>query len=238
MEAWRREAGSFLGTGARTIVSTDGSGSISRRHGSTDVQALTLLQDYPEGGLRAPDVELFAKALQVRKIRRLVEPHGGPHTNFALYWVHQWYGYLRQGARILTSTCDFVHFDRRSDRHNTQHQAPRHWRYILKSYGAMRGLHVRQPTERSATTDMRDPTMQDHRVWSLGEVLMEPLFYNPWLSGRWGRGPFPGLGRRAGSVPGRVPRARGAVMPDEPHHHHAPDRRATRCDTVRPPSDR
>ena len=37
---------------------------------------------------RAPDVEHFAAALQIRKLRRLLEPHSGPQTNIILHWLH------------------------------------------------------------------------------------------------------------------------------------------------------
>ncbi len=92
------------------------------------------MQDYPEGGIRVPDIEAFAQALQVRRIRRVLEPHSGLHTNFLLYWLHQFYGHLRQGKRLLMSTCDFLQFDP-----NKEKISPRLWRYTLKSLGTMHG---------------------------------------------------------------------------------------------------
>ena len=74
----------------------------------TDIKKLTLIQDYPEGGMRAPDVELFTEAIYINKIARLLEPRPEPHTNLILFWINQTYGHLRQGLRILTSSCDFL----------------------------------------------------------------------------------------------------------------------------------
>ena len=48
----------------------------------------------------------------------------------------------RQGKRLLTSTCDFVHFDPTPA---DAKQAPPSWNYVLKAVGAMRGLQPAAP---------------------------------------------------------------------------------------------
>ena len=97
MEAWRKECWSFYAN------HTD------RSNCSTNIKHVTLIQDYAEGGQRAPDVETFCRALHATKIRRLTEPHTGQHTNFLRHWMEKDYGKLRQGMRLILSNCDFLH---------------------------------------------------------------------------------------------------------------------------------
>ena len=181
VEKWRREAWTFMRNGSNT--------------GATDVSHVTLMQDYAEGGKRIPDVERFACALKARRLRHLLEPHESPHTEFALYWIRRYYGHLRQGLRLLISNCDFLFFD---DTPANEKVAPLEWNYTLKTIGGMRGLqpamdqggcqpHVHYPlgnTREGAGGMVR--TVASKPVRSIGEILMEPLFYNPNLSGWWG----------------------------------------------------
>ena len=191
LEAWREEGWSFVA----------GSGGAAREEGcrgltvATNVSHVMLLQDYAEGGRRIPDVEGFARALQVRKLRHMIEPHPAPHANFLLYWLDRFYGHLRQGRRLLISSCDFLQFDPGPEESK---QAPLMWNYVLKAIGAMRGLqpavdqkgavpHVHYPEgdrAQGAGGRVRAPNCKSG--WSLGEVVMEPLFYNPYLAGWWG----------------------------------------------------
>ena len=87
MNEWRKEAWAFYGNHGREA------------RGSTNVRHYTLVQDYTEGGQRAPDVESFGRAIQVSKITRLLQPSEGLHLNFLQYWMSLDYGVLRQGAR-------------------------------------------------------------------------------------------------------------------------------------------
>ena len=116
MESWRKEAWSFYGN------------HISRTNCSTDISHTTLIQDYPEpeGGQRAHDVENFCKAIHTTKLRRMLEPHAGQHTNYVKYWMNKDYGKLRQGLRLLASNCDFL---------DLSNNVPLYWRVILRNIG-------------------------------------------------------------------------------------------------------
>ena len=96
MEDWRKEAWSFYANHA------------NRTNCSTDISHTTLIQDYAEGGQRAPDVETFCRAIHATKLRRITEPHNGQHTNFYLHRLQRDYGKLRQGQRLVFSNCDFL----------------------------------------------------------------------------------------------------------------------------------
>ena len=182
MEQWRKVGWQFFARG---------SGSRGSAHVATPIRQLTLIQDYSNGGCRAPDVENFAAALQIRKVRRLLEPHEGPHCNILLYWLQRTYAHLRQGRRLLMSACDFLCFD-------APRAAPRSLRYLLKAIGCMRGplpaaeqkgAHPFAQYQRLAAdahSSAGPRTVHVKSVWPFGEVIMEPLLYNPNLSGWWG----------------------------------------------------
>jgi len=102
--AFRNNADTTLPSSRETHGST-------RSSLTTNVAHMTLIQDHAEGGKRITDVESFARALKIRQLRHMAEPRPPPHTNFLLYWLDKYYGHLRQGKRLLTSTCDFLHFD-------------------------------------------------------------------------------------------------------------------------------
>ena len=158
------------------------------------IKQSVLIQDHAEGGKKAPDVETFIKAMYIRKIRRIVEPHPGVHRNFIMYWIDKYYGFLRQGLRILTSNCDFLHFD-----DGTLKQAPAEWRAALKSIGALNGLTPAAPQgglnpfeqyyelKTGCTHSGKDRTVAiGNRTWSIAEIFQEPIGYNPNLGGWWG----------------------------------------------------
>ena len=156
---------------------------------ATDVTHMSLIQDHLEGGKRIHDVELFTKALQLRRIRHLLEPQDGPHTNFLHYWLSRHYGHLKQGSRLLLSHCDFSEL--------ITEDTPLFWRYTLKSLGTMRGLtpalnqegylpHIVYHNTKTPAGSEQERTVNPKVVMSLAEVLMEPLFYNPNMQGWWG----------------------------------------------------
>ena len=169
MEDWRKEAWSFYANHA------------NRSNCSTDISHTTLIQDYAEGGQRAPDVETFCRAIHATKLRRITEPHKGQHTNFYLHWLLRDYGKLRQGQRLVLSNCDFLHL---SD------ETPLYWRAILKNIGSMRGFNVAtnkgaraKRTREGGTNSLAGEVRQWEGKLSLGEILMEPVFYNPRIGG-------------------------------------------------------
>ena len=72
------------------------------------------MQDYPEGGRRCLDVELFTRALRMRTIRFLFEPTQHPPipTNKLLvfHWIRLSYPHLPyHPITILLSNCDMSH---------------------------------------------------------------------------------------------------------------------------------
>ena len=174
MNAWREDVWDFIARGA--IAAANGT-----RRGHTNVKHTTLVQDYTEHGTRAVDVELFTRSLHIRKVRSMVEPSQGHTLHLPYFWINKHYGHLRQGKRLLMSSCDFLKL--------THADTPLRWRAVLKPFGAMRGFRPRPAEETTPGTRSRDPrTPRDlpREGWSLGEVLMEPLHYNPHITGEWG----------------------------------------------------
>ena len=182
MAAWEKAGWQFFTESAKSTVEVDAR---TRSH-STNVQRAVLIQDYPETGRRTQDVELFTRALYIRKLRHLVEPRSNPEQNLVYYWLHKTYGHLRMGARLLVSSCDFLQL--------SDADTPHTWRVIMKNVGAMRGLIPNVDQEgASPEVTYTELTYQHQRrtvnvkvAWSLGEVLMEPIFYNPNIAGWWG----------------------------------------------------
>ena len=169
MTQWQRDAWDFYGN--RNAGGT----------GGTDIRHDTLIQDYPDGGQRAPDVESFSRALQVSKITHLLQPSDGQHLNFLQYWMHLDYGLLRQGTRLLLSHCDFLRLST---------AVPLVWRVFLKNVGSMPdfraasgvGARVRRSALAGTQTAVGD--IPQHRgELTLGEVLMEPVLLNPRIGG-------------------------------------------------------
>ena len=166
-----------------------------RRAGSTNVKQITLIQDHAEGGKRVTDVETFVTSLHIRRIRHMLEPNSGPHTNFIMFWLQEYYGHLRQGLRLLLSQCDFLRIVATPTESKC---APPLWRLTLKATGCMRGLtpavsqeganpHAHYPlTSRTTSIDGSPRTVNIKTTWSIGESAMEPLFYNPNMGGWWG----------------------------------------------------
>ena len=132
LNAWRTEEWDFMAD--TTLPSSRETHGSTRSSLTTNVAHMTLIQDHAEGGKRITDVESFARALKIRQLRHMAEPRPPPHTNFLLYWLDKYYGHLRQGKRLLTSTCDFLHFDPTPAEEKV---APRSWNYVLKSIGTM-----------------------------------------------------------------------------------------------------
>ena len=145
-----------------------------------------LVQDYAEGGARCLDVETFARALLATWVVRRLPTTTMPWANLAWHTINKSYGHLRQGKRLLTSNCDFLHI----------RDAPPFWDATLRAAGMLDGL---APNTDQTNANPFDPNVMRRYVnvrpdWSLAEIAMEPLFYNPNLSYRWGARPSDPLG--------------------------------------------
>ena len=97
-----------------------------------------------------------------------------------MYWLNLTYGHLRQGTRLLLSTCDFLHL------HDPE-RMPKAWRYFLKATGTMRGpvpATSQVGASPFASYDSLDDTtcttgprrVNVKQTWTLGEIVGEPLF--------------------------------------------------------------
>ena len=110
--------------------------------GRSAVERLTLVQDYPEGGQRCQDIELFVRSLYIRQVSRLVAPSTHRGVDLVMAWVHRAYGHLRQGRRILISACDFLQLPE---------AMPLYWRIALQAlplhayHKFTRSLHSKAP---------------------------------------------------------------------------------------------
>ena len=129
-----------------------------------------------------------ARSLYQRQVSRLVTPSSHKGVNIVASYVNRAYGHLRMGRRLFHSSCDFL---------NLPETMPAYWRIALKTHGTLRGLvpydgedaaqkdHTPEVTYRQARAGV-PRTVRVGGLWSIGRVLMEPLFYNPHLSGWWG----------------------------------------------------
>lgn len=155
--------------------------------GATYIRRTALIHDHVNGGTRAADVETFARSLYARQAIFLSTPSFADYQRFAFSWLNDQYGHLRQGHRILTSTCDFLQM---------KACPSRFWRIAFQCLGMIRGIspnttqsitteHLRSYRDTPiASSTLRPVNIRPH--WSLLEVLMEPFFYNPNIPGRWG----------------------------------------------------
>ena len=149
------------------------------------VKRTVLTQDYAETGSRCIDVRIFIRAiLATWVVRRLPHPSPMPWKNIAWYFINKEYGHLRQGNRLLTSTCDFLRLK----------SAPPFWKNALQCAGMLSHLAP------NVNQDGADPHYTGKKIalqrsvkckfdWSISEIAMEPLFYNPHMGGRWGGRP-------------------------------------------------
>ncbi len=105
-----------------------------------------------------------------------------------MLWVNEAYGRVRMGCRLLHSSCAFLALP---------YETPDHWSLAVKAHGTLRSLvpydgSPEAQNERIPGTIYRYAEPKGARTvrvgghWSLGRVLMEPVLYNPHLSGRWG----------------------------------------------------
>ena len=111
----------------------------------------------------------------------LADPSPHPLKGLLYYWLNATYGHLRMGHRLLSSNCDFLFLDE---------ALPSFWKVVLQAYGSRRGL-VPAADQSGATPEVpysaarrgasRSVNVQSD--YSFAAVLMEPVFYNPCMSG-------------------------------------------------------
>ena len=133
------------------------------------IQQLTLIQDYTETGTRAQDIELHTRAIQIRKVRRIAEQGHTLTTHLIHHWLAREYGHLGMGRRLAISSCDFLRLNHQS--------VPFVWRVVFKAWGSLRGLRPSVGTQIRSRTRLETQFVRE--FWSLAEVMMEPIFYNP-----------------------------------------------------------
>ena len=72
----------------------------ARRHA---VKRGTLIQEYPEGGQRCQDVEVFTRSLYQRQVGRLIAPSTHKGVNLVMTCIHEGYGHLRMRGGVYST---------------------------------------------------------------------------------------------------------------------------------------
>jgi hypothetical protein len=104
---WQRMAWSFFESPATPLRTHSFSAPPPSAH---HVSRTVLVQDYPEGGRRCLDVELFTRALRMRAVRHLFEPTPHPYKLLVFHWIRLSYPHLPyHPITILLSNCDMSH---------------------------------------------------------------------------------------------------------------------------------
>ena len=225
LTTWQHLAWNFVESSSSSLKSI-GTQTRTAHH----VARIILVQDYPEGGRRCLDVELFVRALRARVVRSLLEPNAHPYKNLAFYWIRRSYPlYPFHPRYLLLSNCDFAHL---------HHDTPQFWREVLVSWGSLgNGLLPSDPSPPPSDPPTLQPTYQescpraplDDGVWhrsstrragsahtfTFPQLISMPIAHNPHLAGCLG-------------APVRDPIARSAAR-------HSRDK-ATRVQLIRPPS--
>jgi hypothetical protein len=144
-------AWSFIESAATTLRTHSFSAPPPSAH---HVSRAVLVQDYPEGGRRCLDVELFTRALRMRTVRYLFEPTPHPYKLLVFHWVRLSYPHLPYyPVTILLSNCDLSHL------HASK---PAFWKEALFAWGTQgNGLRPAPPPE--ATGPALQPTYQATR---------------------------------------------------------------------------
>ena len=62
-------------------------------------------------------MEVFTRSLYQRQVGRLITPSTHKGVNLVMTYIHEGYGHLRMGRRILHSLCDFLHLPSAQARH-------------------------------------------------------------------------------------------------------------------------
>ena len=101
-----------------------------------------------------------------------------PWKGLAWHAIHKSYGHLRQGTRLVMSNCDFLEL------HDS---TPAFWSCALLCAGQLAYLapNVSQQNAQPFVPHSRR-TVNVRPDWTLAQIAMEPLFYNPHMSGRYG----------------------------------------------------
>ena len=115
------------------------------------MRADTLVQERPDGGIRALHPALFATSLRLTWIRRFLDPAPQLWKNLVWEYVQEAYGFLRQGELLLASSLDFSRLPI---------DMPPLFRTMLIEWGRLCTPQRNQPSSHEA-------------------VLVEPLLFNP-----------------------------------------------------------
>ena len=128
-------------------------GSTNPNRGITTIKRDTLIQDYPEGGMRCIDIQNFVWALYASWGPRLMSPPLSHLQNKVLEIINRTYGHLKQDFCILAGNCDFLQLPLST--------SPM-WKLVLQAWG-------KRPNIQSAK----------NRPLTFAELCMMPLWYNP-----------------------------------------------------------
>ena len=193
---WQRSAWSFIESSLTSLRSMPLDSPIPSAH---HVARVTLVQDYPEGGRRCVDVELFVRSLRARAVRTLFEPGNHPYRALALHWLRISYpDFPHHPSALLLSNCDLSHL---------HPDTPQFWREVFSAWGTL-GNGLSPSTPPFPSTVPLQPTYQlcrplppfDDSVWHrpaprrvgtsaelhLSVLLSLPIAHNPLLSGCFG----------------------------------------------------
>ena len=128
-------------------------GNTNPNRGITTIKRDTLIQDYPEGGMRCIDIQNFVWALYASWGPRLMSPPLSHLQNKVLEIINRTYGHLKQDFCILAGNCDFLQLPLST--------SPM-WKLVLQAWG-------KRPNIQSAK----------NRPLTFAELCMMPLWYNP-----------------------------------------------------------
>jgi exonuclease III len=161
---------------------------INNTNGIHPISHKTLIQDHPEGGARAADVETFARAIYANQALLLINPPSLDYRQIVMHWINLCYGHLQQGLRLLISNCDFQQLQ-------TNKCPALFWKRALPALGMMPGIAPNAEQTESNYEQIRVSALlpkSNHRIvtisdhWSLLDLLSEPLHYNPNINGKFG----------------------------------------------------
>ena len=124
------------------------------------VSRATLVHNYPDFGARALDVPVFAASLRATWLYRAMRTPMELYKHYLLSYLNSAYGVFRQDFRILASNCDFLALGPHP-----------FWCSALRLLGDLPSVVAVSPPPTPLT---------------VLEILLEPLAYNPHLSGAYG----------------------------------------------------
>ena len=146
----------------------------------------TLTQDYPAGGRRCINVELFVRALRMRVVRGLFEPGPHPYRLLPFHWIQTSYpSFPHHPSALLLSNCDFSRL---------APSVPLFWCEVLRSWGNLpHGLHPFSPLPK-LSAPLPDPNANLQPAAKQRPPPPQPTYQMtrplpPFDDGLWHRGP-------------------------------------------------